>query len=245
MDNPWDSIAKGYDTLFLDDGDWIHRFIIYPEVIKLLGNIENKNVTDLGCATGSLSRQLAEKGAEVIGIDYAPEMIHFARLHNENSNKKIKYLTEDINHVSLEDNSQDKCLLVMVLQSTKQIDGILTESFRILKKGGQIVIVIPHPCFQSNFKNLKDFDNTKYKSSQRAQFTWSKFAGTNTLTGFYIRSLEYYFNKIRSSQLSVVSLSEPSIILEAKSYLNDYHTEESYNKMREFPSFLIFNCTKP
>jgi SAM-dependent methyltransferase len=56
----------------------------YPEAVidELLGPVPvGLDVLDVGCGTGIASRQMAERGAEVLGVELAPRMAEIARGH--------------------------------------------------------------------------------------------------------------------------------------------------------------------
>lgn len=45
----------------------IHKFIIFPALFKMLKDVKDKKILDLGCGPGNLAYALAKKGANVIG----------------------------------------------------------------------------------------------------------------------------------------------------------------------------------
>lgn len=59
-----------------------HASFVYQygeNVIDWLNPQENEAILDLGCGTGQLTKMIAERGAEVVGIDSSKEMINEAR----------------------------------------------------------------------------------------------------------------------------------------------------------------------
>lgn len=58
-----------------------HSFVwkLGSSVIELLAPQPGERILDLGCGTGQLTAQIAETGAEVIGLDNSPAMIEEAR----------------------------------------------------------------------------------------------------------------------------------------------------------------------
>ncbi len=56
------------------------------DVLDLIDTEGVKNVIDLGCGTGALTRQLAEKGFNVTGIDASENMLNQARANNPDIN---------------------------------------------------------------------------------------------------------------------------------------------------------------
>jgi SAM-dependent methyltransferase len=68
----------GWDAALYDEK---HSFVWKrgAALIELLAPRAGERVLDLGCGTGHLTAQIAEAGAEVIGIDSSPEMIEEAK----------------------------------------------------------------------------------------------------------------------------------------------------------------------
>lgn len=54
--------------------------------------LAEKNILDIGCGGGLLCEALAQRGANVIGIDRGKTAIEVARRHAKDSNLKIEYL---------------------------------------------------------------------------------------------------------------------------------------------------------
>lgn len=74
-------------------------------------------VLDLGCGIGRWSRQLARRGAHVIGVDIAPSMIEEARRRTARASldARVDYRIGDLRTLAL-DRSFDLVLAVTVLQ---------------------------------------------------------------------------------------------------------------------------------
>jgi len=58
-----------------------HSFVwkLGSSVVELLAPQPGERILDLGCGTGQLTAQIAETGAEVVGLDNSPAMIEEAR----------------------------------------------------------------------------------------------------------------------------------------------------------------------
>src|SRR3569833_32276 len=58
-----------------------HAFVwqLGQGVIDLLDPKPGERILDLGCGTGQLTKQIAERGADIIGVDASPDMIGQAR----------------------------------------------------------------------------------------------------------------------------------------------------------------------
>lgn len=60
-------------------GDSNRRFIIDPALWSFLDDVRGLSVLDAGCGNGYLTRVLATKGANAVGIDYSKTFIEYCR----------------------------------------------------------------------------------------------------------------------------------------------------------------------
>ncbi len=73
-----ESKKPGWDPELYDGK---HSFVwkYGSNLVDLLDPLPGEKILDLGCGTGHLTSTIKEKGAEVVGIDFSPEMIDQAR----------------------------------------------------------------------------------------------------------------------------------------------------------------------
>jgi trans-aconitate 2-methyltransferase len=71
MADRWDS------SLYDDRHSWVWKKV--EDLIDLLGPQPHERILDLGCGTGHLTAKIAERGAEVAGLDGSASMIAQAR----------------------------------------------------------------------------------------------------------------------------------------------------------------------
>ena len=66
---------------------------------KLPYDLKGMRILDAGCGTGSLSRMLDERGAEVVGVDISDKLIDVAKSRSA-GNKNIEYFAGDMKEQS-------------------------------------------------------------------------------------------------------------------------------------------------
>lgn len=99
-------------------------------------------VADLGAGEGMISQLLARRAEKVWCIDNSPRMVEvgrdFAAKHNLGN---LEYKLGDIEDVPLPDRSVDLALLSQALHHARRPQVAVKEAARILKPGGQIVVL--------------------------------------------------------------------------------------------------------
>ena len=89
--------AKVYD-LFMDDIPY-EKWCDYVTGLLKEHGVEKGLVLDLGCGTGKLTRMLAGRGYDMIGVDCSGEMLELAAQQNEDG--RILYLQQDMREFEL------------------------------------------------------------------------------------------------------------------------------------------------
>ena len=141
-----DHAARVYDTfepiLLLGKQAEYDRKIV--SVLELSGV---SRVLDLGCGTGVLTRTIADKvktGGEAVGIDAAAKMIQVARKKRATDNCCFEVMAAE--SLSFEDASFDAVVSSLFFHHVPLDlkEKALTESFRVLRPGGRLVIADMH-----------------------------------------------------------------------------------------------------
>ncbi|MEW9051587.1 MAG: methyltransferase domain-containing protein [Neobacillus sp.] len=114
--------------------------------------LDGKKVADIGCGTGVLTRKLAIRKAELVGVDLSKEMLEEAKNLNIIKNFQIPYHVGASDHTGLPENTYD---MVTAMRAWHWFDRekTLEEIKRILKARGTLIVI------DSGF--LKDSDVVK------------------------------------------------------------------------------------
>jgi len=108
----------------------------------LLGDIRGLHILDLGCGIGESLVPLAERGANVTGIDVSPDLIHLAQQRVDSVGAKVAFSVGSAYETGLADESFDVIFCKAVLHHL-EIPRARAEMLRILKKGGCIILTEP------------------------------------------------------------------------------------------------------
>ena len=99
-------------------------------------------VADLGAGEGLISQLIAHRAERVWCIDNSPRMVEVGtELARKNGLANLTYKLGDIESVPLPDRSVDLAILSQALHHANHPQTAVNEAFRILKPGGQVLIL--------------------------------------------------------------------------------------------------------
>lgn len=99
-------------------------------------------IADLGAGEGLISQLMARRARQVWCIDNSPRMVEVGtELAQKNGLDNLAYKLGDIEQVPLTDKSVDLAILSQALHHAQHPQAAVNEAFRILKPGGQILVL--------------------------------------------------------------------------------------------------------
>ena len=146
--------------------------------------LAGKRVIDVGCGGGILSESMADKGAEVTGIDLGEKALKVARLHLLESGRKVDY-----RHIAAEDMAAqnpaafDAVTCMEMLEHVPSPASIVQACAQLARPGGWVF-------FSTLNRNLKSYAfavlGAEYllKMLPRGTHDYAKFIKPAELAGF-------------------------------------------------------------
>ncbi len=99
-------------------------------------------IADLGAGEGLVSQLLAQRASQVWCIDNSPRMVEVGTaLAAKNGLANLAYKLGDIENVPLAEKSVDLAILSQALHHAQHPQRAVEEAYRILKPGGQILVL--------------------------------------------------------------------------------------------------------
>ncbi|CAM3313264.1 class I SAM-dependent methyltransferase [Paenibacillus lupini] len=113
---------------------------------RMLPELKDKNVLDLGCGYGWHCRYAREQGARsVLGIDISEKMIERAREFNEDST--ITYRQAAIEDIDFEAGQFDVVISSLALHYIEDFVSACRKIYDSLAPGGSFILSMEHPIF--------------------------------------------------------------------------------------------------
>ncbi|MDY0093242.1 MAG: class I SAM-dependent methyltransferase [Candidatus Vecturithrix sp.] len=112
-----------------------------PQVVSFPG-YKGKKVLEIGCGVGLDSLQFARAGAELTAIDLTPNAITLAKRNLEVHGFQATFLNMNAEALEFPDNHFDAVYSHGVLHHTPRPQQAIDEVLRVLKPGGEAVIML-------------------------------------------------------------------------------------------------------
>ena len=137
----FDDVANRYD--FLNDLLSLGRTKAWRRAVtSIIAPKPGMKILDIAAGTGSSSRPLVDKVAEVTALYFSQGMIEQGRKQNKN----INFVQGDALKLPFEDNSFEVTTISFGLRNTSNTEIALKEALRVTKDGGRIVVAeFSHP----------------------------------------------------------------------------------------------------
>lgn len=201
----YDAVADFYITGFDSTDDPASLALL-----DLLGPVAGLRVLDVACGHGRITRELARRGAEVVGIDISGSLISKAREIEQNEPLGIRYIHADVTTPkALGDGEFDAAACNFGLSDIDDLDAAITAISGALRPRGYFAFSILHPCFAGG----KDISGSwPVTSSYYDERRWMANDAHSTLrrqVGANHRMLSTYLGTLRSHGLWLDELAEP------------------------------------
>jgi 2-polyprenyl-3-methyl-5-hydroxy-6-metoxy-1,4-benzoquinol methylase len=203
----YDAVADFYIEGFDSINDPASRALL-----DLLGPVAGLQILDVACGHGRITRELARRGASVVGIDLSGALITRALETEQDEQLGIRYLHDDVTmpgSLGSYDGDFDLTVCNFGLSDIDDLDAAITAVSDALRPRGCFAFSIVHPCFAggADISGSWPASGTYYDEGHwTAQGVRS---GLRRLVGANHRTLSTYLATLRRHGLWLDELAEP------------------------------------
>jgi len=199
---------------------------------------KNCKVLELGCGEGYLAREIAKRGYKVSGLDFCSSLIGKAKEVEKKKPLKIKYFCRSAANLSIfPKNSFDFIVSHHFINELFLPGKTLKESYRVLKPGGENIVLFLHPCFDLQGRgsswNVKEYFERK--------ILHKKFSVSGIYSSWEINylhlPLEGWIKMFKDSGFLISDIKEPHP--DKKLF-----EEEFFDKNFKYPMFILIEAVK-
>ncbi|MFQ5979449.1 MAG: class I SAM-dependent methyltransferase [Candidatus Heimdallarchaeota archaeon] len=140
---------RHHEDLSSDDkGDINRQLLIDPALWKLIGDPSELKILDAGCGNGYLSRELARKGAKIVGIDHSTAFIEYCIKKEQEDPLGCDYVQASLDNLEMIASLEfDLVISNIVFVDVLDYETAFNEISRVLKTDGRFIWSNLHPVF--------------------------------------------------------------------------------------------------
>ncbi|WSU46889.1 class I SAM-dependent methyltransferase [Streptomyces sp. NBC_01089] len=216
------------------DGDFAKRHLVNPTLLRLLGDVRGRRVLDAGCGNGYFSRILAERGAQVVGVEPTHTMSAFAREKEAGLRQGITYVQADLAHLPDLGGPFDAVVCSMVLMAIPDWKPAMRACVDAVRPGGRLVFAVVHPAFEQLFSTWREH------GAYRVERYLEEYEIVSPVASDYHRPLSAYLNELASLGCRLREIAEPG--LDPAVAAETRRTTPAIDSYLHLPNFLFFSA---
>ncbi len=232
----YDKIAESYSQLRKTNKQFYNEYLEMPATLSLLKHLKNKNLLDLGCGPGIYAKILQRRGAHVFGIDISDKMIEIAKRNNRN----IDFRVGSGYDLPYDSSFFDVAVAALSLEHFADLDRVLKEVNRVMKRGGTFVFSIGNPVVAATHSAGKRGSSVRvFKNYFTDKTGVSDWKGFGVSFKWRRHTYEEWIKAIVRNGFSIVDYVDAKPDIRGKRVF-----PEMYRFALNIPYFSVFSVTK-
>jgi ubiquinone/menaquinone biosynthesis C-methylase UbiE len=175
----WSSGGKDYDEISRGIADSIEHCVLR------LNPQPGERILDLSTGTGWTSRLVARRGATVIGVDIARDLLGAARANADAEGLAIDYRLGDAESLPFEDGTFDAVVSTVGIMFASRQEAAAAELARVCRAGGRIALTtwLSDSNVFAMFQVMKRYMPAPPSPAPRSPFEWGRTERIRELLG--------------------------------------------------------------
>jgi cyclopropane fatty-acyl-phospholipid synthase-like methyltransferase len=177
--------------------------------LKLLGDVTNKHILEIGCGGAQCSVAFAKRGAICTGIDISTVQLEYAKKLIAKEKVNVNLIKSDIQTLDgIKDEEYDIVFSAMALQYIPDLTTCFKEVYRVLKQNGIFVFSLDHSFYHLLSDKTFKIEKSYHRLGRvEEKDVWPD--GSEHLFVIYRRKVSDIVNSIIDAELTLIRMLEP------------------------------------
>lgn len=146
MDKEYNKVGSYYSKIIVTDPS--KQFVQYPFILNELGDVSDKKILDIGCGDGILTKQIADRGAIVVGYDTSEKLINKAKESYSGDQIKYEVATPQTFNSDIKFDFAISNLVFPCAEDYLDLKGFFNSAFSHLKDNTSFISATLNPDFK-------------------------------------------------------------------------------------------------
>jgi ubiquinone/menaquinone biosynthesis C-methylase UbiE len=174
--------------------------------LGLLGDVSGTDAIELGCGGAQFGIALADRGANVTGVDISEKQLSHARDLAAEHDVDIDFVHSSVTDLSgIPSESFDLAFSAFAFQWVSDIEACFREAHRVLRDGGRFVFSVDHPYYKLLDPETGDFAASYFADEPKRGYSETLDAEMVV----YRRSVSEIVNTLLEAGFTLTRLEEP------------------------------------
>jgi SAM-dependent methyltransferase len=209
-----------------------------PIIFELIGDVQDKDILDLGCGDASFGSELLNRGAAAYtGVEGSVQMAAAAKRNLADKNGMIHH--ESMESYDYPADTFDIITSRFAIHYVPDIQTLFQQIHNSMKENGKFVFSVQHPLTTSSFISKQSGDKRgnwivdDYFLEGERKEPW-----IDQVVVKYHRTIEQYFKTLTECGFTITDLREGTPVRE------HFSSEEEFTRRQRIPVVLVFSCRK-
>ncbi|WP_227131352.1 class I SAM-dependent methyltransferase [Halorubellus salinus] len=208
--------------------------------LGLLGDVDGTRAIELGCGGGQFGLALAERGADVTGVDISEAQLEYARENATERDADVDFVQTSVTDLDgFDDASFDLAFSAFAFQWIADLDAAFEEAYRVLEPGGRLVYSVDHPFYKTVDPETHEVTGSYFDDEPRRVYS-ERFDAEMVI---YARGIGDTVSRLTDAGFQVEAVREPGYS-DPEAYENDFGSFEP-EAMAKVPPTVVYAARKP
>lgn len=139
--------------------------------LGLLGAVAGTRAVELGCGGAQFGLAVAERGADVTGVDVSEAQLAHARDLVADHECEMGLVQATVTDLPLSDAAFDLAFSAWAFQWVADLEACFAEAYRVLKPGGRLVFSVDHPYYKLLDPETREFRSSYFDDAPRREYS--------------------------------------------------------------------------